>query len=508
MRADSVSSSKSDTTPGERPGRRELWFLAILCVAGAARILIGAAVLPFFADTDEAFHFDLVHKFSRGFWPNRPVSLLDSETVELQIFDASPEFALEPKTVPAVGDYPPPLRSLRNATGIENFVALQRTKLSQLPNHEAYEPPLYYALAAIWFDCGKSFGMSDRAGVYWLRCLNGLLYGLLIATSYAVARPYFGGATALGVAALVAFFPNPVYFTVSNDVLAPVTGAIALLLLLRWCHVDAPGRGLAAAAGAAAAAAVLVKLSSAAALTALVVALFMRLFRDGRWQKTAAYAWPMLLATAAPLALWVARNRIVLGNWSGTGGRLAVRGLKAKPLSEWLDHPLFTFGGLGEFLRKLCISLISGDSMSHGRPVHSAPVELYFLVTIPVLVVAALVAAWSTGRREKKIWDAAALSLVIVVVAVAALAIMSLSIDFGAASFPSRESPYYAFGRLTGVALVPLLVLYAVGARALSGRRTALFAGFISVSVLMMILGQVGYLKGFASSQFNWFRLS
>jgi hypothetical protein len=508
--------------PGGRPSRRELWWISALCLLAAGRIFFGAAALPFFADTDEDAHFDLIHKFARGHWPDKLKVLLDADTIKVMILDGTTEFRFRAedwggsgKLPPRIGDqlsrpdakFPPPVRERLSRPDTRDYINSANLNLKRHLNHEAQSPPAYYALAAVWYNLGHALGLSEASCVYWVRFLNVPLYAALVAFAFVFCRPYLGCDTALGVAALTAFFPNPVFFSISNDVLSPLVVLLTLLLLLRWYGRERPGKWLAAAAGAMAATAVLVKLTNGSALVAVGAVVLLRLRRDGRPGKLLSEAWPLLLSAALPLFLWGLRNRLVLGDWSGAGGRMVMRGLKMKPAAELLHHPIFTAGGLRDFLKALCVSFFGGDMNWHAQGLHFMPSEEFFKVTAGLLPVVGLVAAVYYGRREPRARLVALMSAIVVVASVAELSALSLRFDFDKTNYPSRDFPFYAYGRLAAGGLVPFLTLYALGTRMLVGRRPLLFAAAVTVEVAMMILGQWAFLKLTIDSQYNWFHL-
>jgi hypothetical protein len=491
------------------PGRvGERWCLAALCLLAAARVWFGAAALPFFADNDENLHYDLVRKFARGHWPDEPKAFLELATVMAIIYDSSPEFLHEPEDTGPFPLFEKPVRAWPKNRATEAFVRQRHQVVKLELNQEAYEPPAYYAVAAAWYRCGAALGLTEPRVIYWVRFLNVPLYAALVAAAYALCRPYLGRDVALATAALTAFFPNTVYFTISNDVLSPLAGALALLLLMRWCGRERPGRILSAAAGGLAAAAVLVKLPNAAVLSALAAALLVRLRRERRPGKVLAESWLLLASAALPLALWTLRNRLVLDGWTGTGGRLAVRGLHPKPLSEWPEHPLFTAGGPPAFLRALCDSLFRGDANWHGGVAYFEPARVFFLVNAALLPAIGMAAPFWSGQRHPGERLATWMSALVVAATVGELAFLSLLFYFPDVRFPpSRQFPFYAFGRLAGGALVPFLALYAAGAAALLGRWPLLFAGAIAAAVVMMLMAQWSFVGPAVSSPFNWFHI-
>jgi hypothetical protein len=478
--------------------------MAALCLAAAARVGFGAAALPFFADTDEYAHFDVVHKLARGCWPSGSLTALDVDVIRLRIYDSSPEYMTPPEAY-VLGRFPPPVRDWPDDKRKKDHVAAALARCLTQPNYEEHEPPAYYALAAAWYRLGRAFGISGAASVYWVRFLNVPLYAALVALSYGFARRYFGRDVGLAVASLTAFYANTIFFTVSNDVLSPLAGVASLTLLLRW--YERPGPLAGAAAGTMTAAAVLVKLTNAAALVAAAAVVLLRARRVGRPGKAMAESWTLLLCAALPLLAWGARNRLALGEWSGTGAKAAFWGMTPKPVSALLDHPLFTANGPPVFLRTLSVSFFWGDAHWHRGITDFQPSKVFFLVTAAALPAAALAAACRRGWHEPGERLAVGVSALVVVASVAELAFLSLLVDFGRSPFPSRQFPFFSIGRLAGGALVPFLTLYAYGAKALAGRRSRLLALVVAVAVVLMILGQAVYLNPTVSSRYNWFHL-
>jgi 4-amino-4-deoxy-L-arabinose transferase-like glycosyltransferase len=489
-------------TPRSRFERR---VLVVLCVLGAARIWFGAMALPMFADTDEQAHFDLVHKFARGDWPSEKFVRRDPEVREIAVYYHCPEFVARATEYPD-GRYPPPMRE-RPEPERRAFVDAVRRLLNSQPNHEAHSPPVYYAIAGLWLDIGQSFGQSSYREVYWTRCLNALIFAALVALAYVFCQPYFGRNVALAVAALTAFFPNTVFFTVNSDLLSPLLVLATLMLLLRWYEKETPGFWFTAGVGALAAASVLVKLTNAAVLVAMAVVILLRLIRDRQPGKIVAASWPLLLASVLPLLGWGLRNREYFGDWTGTSSKVLQLTWLPKPPSEWLNHPIFTLAGLSEFLRQLTTNFFDGDSVFHGGPARSPVADTFLLATVALLPVIGLIAAFRQGRQEPRARLVAGMSALLIATFVGVLVYLSMRFDFNQCDYPSRKFPFFTSGRLIAGALVPLLALYARGLEALLGRWPILFAAAVVATVSMMVLAQEPYLKLALASRYNWFHL-
>jgi hypothetical protein len=472
----------------------------------AVRVFYGAATLPFFANTDENAHFDLVHKLARGNWPTKNEAFHDPETLDVWILDGTDEYLNRPGTLGVESGFRPPVRDWAMNSVRAQYIRQQRTERGRIPNHEAHEPPVYYALAAIWYEVGRAFGLSPASIVYWVRFFNVPLYAALVATSYAFVRPHFGVITGLAVAALTAFFPNAVFFTISNDLLSPLTVLLTLLLLVRWYESDDPGLVLAFGTGLMAASAVLVKLTNAAVLAAVAAAVASSC-RRRRLGTSIRVAWPLVTGALLPPMLWCLRNRFVLGDWTGTTAKIQAQTWTPKPLDQLLDHPLFTWAGLCGFLTRLCGSFFEGDVVWHADPVQFGFSETFFVATAASLPVLGVVAILLRRKREPQAAFVAGLSALVVLGYVALLSVLSLRWDFGINPFPSRAFPFFAFGRLAAGAIVPFLLLYVSGIEALFGRRPILVAAAATVAATMMVLMQLALLLEARSSEFNWFHL-
>jgi uncharacterized membrane protein len=483
--------------------------VAALCTVAAARILFGAAALPFFADTDENAHFDLIHKFARGEWPSKPYALHDPEVVEVWIFDSSPEFLNAPGTLGVEGGFPPPVRDWQRSAATETYLRSERASpgRGKLPNHEAHEPPVYYAVATVWYSLGRAFGMSAASAVYWVRFLNVPLFAALVALAFIFCRPYFGRDVALAVAALTAFFPNTVFFTINADVLSPLQVLVTLLLLLRWYEAKQPGPWLAAAAGSMAAVSVMVKLTNAAVMVVAGAVIVLRLWRDRQLRKGILESLPLTLCAAVPPFLWCLRNRLVLGDWSGSAAKIQIQTWTPKPLNELLDHPLFTPSGSLAFLKALCISFFGGDSHWHAKPVEFKPADNFFLATSALLPVIGLWTALRNVHGHPRVRLVVGICALLVVTYLSELALLSLRWDFGRNPFPSRAFPFFAFGRLAAGCLVPFLVLYVYGIQTLVDRRQSLLMAAVAFVISLMVMGQAAYLRLTISSEYNWFHL-
>src|ERR1700682_2670680 len=131
--------------------RNERLLVWLLCVLAAVRVFFFCAAFPFFNNTDEQAHFDLVLKYSHGHLP-RGMENFSPESIRYLALCSSPEFFIGPErlpkfSLPARGENPEALAQAEEAWG-------------HAVNAEAWQPPLYYAVAGVWLKLGESFGFS------------------------------------------------------------------------------------------------------------------------------------------------------------------------------------------------------------------------------------------------------------------------------------------------------------------------------------------------------------
>jgi hypothetical protein len=92
-----------------------------------------------------------------------------------------------------------------------------------------------------------------------------------------------------------------------------------------------------------------------------------------------------LLAGMLPPVLWMARNRAVMGDFTGSQAKVAYLGWTIKPWAEIWQHPIFTLHGAGYFLREVLLKYWRGELVWQGIPMRSAVMDGYYLVSTVLL---------------------------------------------------------------------------------------------------------------------------
>jgi hypothetical protein len=501
---------RSSSANGEAPVHLSLSVVALCALAGL-RVFVFSAAFPFFNNVDEAAHFDLVHKYSRCHVPTG-LEHMDLDSARDVVMYGSPEY-VAPATRNQGGAVPPPVWSLPP----DQFRKIPESRVSQMAqtvNYESTEPPLYYAVAGLWYRIGLTLGLRGGRALYWIRFMNAIIAALLVWLAYGFAHVLFPADRflSLGMPLLVAFFPQDALYSVTNDVLLPLVGGAALLALFVIVRVESKGYAFHAAAGLLVAAALLVKTSSAplgmiAIATAVLVAQRASTEERRAAIRTSAV---LLLAAAIPLVVWELRNIFVLGDVTGSGSKVAFFGWSLKRAGAILQHPLFTPGGVATFWHDTIASFWRGELTWHMDRIASGGWDLFFSLSSLVLPVAAVVAPVVRARHIQRderavLW----LSLAMCLLSLLFLGGISVIFDFDGCFYPSRAYPFLASGRLALAALLPFVALYLKGLEALlPGPRTEAFRWVLLIGFVAFMTGSETRLSlGAFHSAYNWFHL-
>lgn len=449
-----------DIAPNRSPRgarlRGEPALIAGLAFLAALRVLVAAAAFPFFANVDEHRHVDMVLKYARGYLPRPGGDAYEPRTAALLAVHGSPEYGL-------AADGPPPAAPVWRAPPGEmaRRLRLNERLLSRGPNLEATQPPVYYAVAGAWLALGSGLGLESGHALYWIRALNALSLAALVGLAWGLLRRSHAddALVRLGVPALLVVFPMDAFYYVTGDAFSPIVAGAAFALAAGCGLGGGRGPRAHAAAGLAAACAVLTKLTNLGVAAASALGAWFGGAGDERRvrRRRAAFA----LAFALPVAVWLLRNALVFGSLTAGEVKVGFLGWEARPLAAWLDHPLFTFGGMGTFLSELVPLFWRGELVWH-RDVLASPAADHFY-TLSSATCLLLAAAGLRGERPAAARRVEVLAFAAVAFSVALLALLSLSFTFPAVGNPSAAKPYFFHGRLVSGALLPFAVLYVRG---------------------------------------------
>lgn len=506
------SSALSGGPPRALRGRTERAIVWLLAGFAAIRVFVFCAAFPFFNNIDELYHFDLVVKYSHGEFPRRLVPISE-ESARFIILYGTPEYFSGPQKFPD-GRISPPTWTYPPKEIARELPPALRNWRSEI-NHEASEPPLYYALAALWLRLGRACGMAGGFLLYWIRFLNPFLAGALVWIGFFAARLIFPERllVRLGVPGLLAFFPQDTFYSIQSDVLSPVVFGLAFIGLVKWLRTDSPGMRLAVFTGVALAAAGLVKGANWPLVAVAVAALLfhaVRLARVGKLAQTLPATALLAACVALPLGAWLVRNASVLGDITGTAEKTHFLGWTRKPVGAWWRHPIFTPSGLWEFWSELMASFWRGEFVWFGRRLASPVMDAFYWVSSLVLLAFALPSLLS-GRRGVTPPERQSLALAFASFAasVAFLAMTSMAFDFGACFYPSRAHPFFTSGRLMTGSLVPFAILYVHGLDRALGRMKSAWLGFLVLASILLFItvSEIDLNSAAFASAYNWFGL-
>ncbi|HEU5247482.1 MAG TPA: DUF2142 domain-containing protein [Candidatus Udaeobacter sp.] len=486
--------------------RTERVFILLLCFTAALRVLIFSAAFPFFSNVDEDLHFDLITQYSDGRLPRAFDSLKD-ETLSWIVPYASPEFLSTSDQFP--GAKFPPLWK-QTGPGVAADIAATRAAWSTERNFESSQPPLYYALASVWWQLGQHLGLNGLQSLYWIRFLNGLLIALVVLLGYLIARVVAPerAELRLGVPLLLAFIPQNVFYALNNDVLSPVCFGGLLLCVLQWLRTNRPTLLLGALTGLAIASTYLTKMSNLPLIVVALVAITVKSLPAIRQEPRTAVIplATLVLCAAIPIGTWIAWTKYQFGDLTGSATKITLLGWTRKPFEDWLQHPIFTPRGLWLFWSNLMASFWRGEVSWHGRPLSWGPADTFFAVSSLVLLGSAIVGLVRRSGLSSFQQQAIGIAILVFLAGVAFLALLSIQFDFGNSISPSRGYPYFTAGRLLSGALIPFAVAYVYGIAFLLRRRSA-------IAPLIAIGGLVGFLAtsemvidhAVFASEHNWF---
>jgi hypothetical protein len=458
----------------------------------ALRILLFAAAFPLFNNTDERFHFATIEVYARGQFPGKELPLIGDDLAKTIAPYASFEYG---------------------QTAFQNDLVSRVRTLSQWRNFEVQGPPLYYVIAAAWYKFGALLGLKDARLAYWVRFLNPLSYGLLVWLSYCFVHRVYPKNVFLCVAvpALIAVFPQDVFFGMNRDVMSPTLWAGALLLMVDAMQDDQTSYRPLLLASLLVGLGFLLELSNVVLYVAWMGTLRCWLLRSQMSARHKSWVTSVsAIAALLPPSLWMGRNYVLMGNLTGAEAKVQYLGWTMKPLSEVFHHPLFSFHGLAFFLRWLTSTFWCGEYCWHGLLMRSVGADWFYVLSSAIFIFA-FVLNYACNRRTVSslqrwfAWQA----LFAVVGSILFLAAVSVAFDYHNSGYPSRVLPFFVSGRIVSGALLPFVLMYAGGLEAITRKLPWRVApGVVLACLLLFItLSEIRVRSVTFSSPYNFFAL-
>jgi hypothetical protein len=490
------------------PGQKLRWSVIGLSAIAAIRVFVFSAAFPFFNNVDEQAHVDLVVKYAHGKAP-RAIEPFASEAAVYFAVYSTPEYFV--KREQYGGEYPPP-NWLLPRNELEKVVDDELPFWESRPNHESGEPPLYYALAGGWMNVGHILGLRGLVLLYWVRFLNIGFAAALVWIGFAAATSTFPANqfVQLGVAVLLAVWPQSAFYSIQGDALSPVCFGIAFLGLTKILQRERVGILVPIWTGLALSATCLIKTSNLPLPLIATIAIASRIFlrtKKAMVRPALLTSGVFILSVAVPIGIWFAWNYHNVGDLTATKSKIELLGWTRKSISDWWPHPIFTIHGLTEFWRGLSASFWRGEFVWHLERMASPFADAFYAILTAVVIVGAsilLLPSRSIQGDQRWVLTVALLSFVSIV---AFLVILSISFDFGRCPYPSRDHPYFTSGRLLNAAAVPffLLLIYAIERLSSWTKRDWLQWTLLSVTALFLVVSQVQVNAPAFSSRYNFF---
>jgi hypothetical protein len=400
----------------------------------------------------------------------------------------------------------------QSGPSVEPEIAATRAAWSSEINFESSQPPLYYALATVWWWSGNHLGLTGLQSLYWIRFPNGLLIGFVVLLGYLIARIVAPERVEVrvGVPMLLALIPQNVFYALNNDVLSPVCFGGLFFCVLRWLRTDRPTLLLGALTGLAIAATYLTKLSNLPLIVVALAAIIVKLRPANRRKSKPALAafGVLILCASIPIGSWIIWAKYQFGDFTGSAAKMTLLGWTKKPFSDWWQHPIFTVQGLWAFWRDLISSFWRGEAKWHGEPLNCPVADGFYAISSLVLLVAALLGLRREAGLSMFQRQAIGVAVLAFIASVGFLALLSIQFDFGSCINPSRAHPYFTSGRLLTGAMIPFALFYAYGTSWLFRRfNPALPLVLLAITSVFVVASEIAVNRVVFTSEYNLFHL-
>jgi len=490
------------------------YIIVLFIILASVRLFLFNAAFPFFNNIDEADHFDTVYKYSKGEFPKKATPYFSAVTVECILLYGTREYLHTPEKY-RWGRFPPPLWKFPSESVKGSRYFKTKTKYySKFQNHEVAAFPLPYLIEAQWLNIGKAVSMKGGYLLYWLRFLNVPVFALLVWLSWFITKRFFPDEPLMyiGVPLILAFFPQDLFYAITNDTFSALFCGLAFFLLLQIYFKERSSL-YHAFTGLSVAVAFTSKISNVSLLAFFFFILFLkgkRLLAEKKFREYLSRFIILLLCAGIPVGILFLRNYLVFGSFLQNNEFMKYLGWTPKPFGEMWDHPIFTLKGLSCFLAELTRTFWRGELVWHGKPLAYRWSDILYVFTTFLFLLASLYALFFREKEEKgKERFVLFMSFFVLLVSVLFLAFLSIRWDFNGCVYPSRELPFFISGRLISGVTIPFLILYIYGIRVLFLKINRychpifivlLIAVLISISEISLTLPVFG-------SEFNWFHL-
>ena len=488
-------------------------IITFITIIASLRVFFFSAAFPFFNNVDEPCHFDLVYRFSSGQMPKSAVETFSREAAEIITLYGSPEYFSTPEKISKSG-CPSPLWLDPYARGSRIFKR-RFESCQKLQNHEAGSFLLPYALAGSWCKIGRLFGIGGGNLLYWIRFLNIPIFALLTCLSWYIARTFFPSDQfqRLSLPLLIAFFPQDLFYAITNDNLSSLFFALSFFLLLQ-IYLKEKSYGYFITTGFAVGFTFLAKISNLVILIfmALIIILKIRkLSLEKQLKKHLPRLVSLLVFATIPIGIQFIINYLAFNDLTGITEVMKYKGWTTKTFGELWNHPIFTFEGVLFFMNNIIKTFWRGEFVWHGKRMAFWCIDLFYLSSTGIFLLASFFYMFSKDKKNGEPQRfVLSMSFCVIVISILFLVFLSIRFDFGNHWFyPSRGSPYFTSGRLISGILVPFIIIYINGLKFLLFKINGRINPFIAILAILILISCSEILLSYKvfGSAYNWYHL-
>jgi hypothetical protein len=493
---------------GTKNNRDKIFIITILVLAGI-RVFVFSAAFPICNNVDESSHLDMVHKYARGYIPTKGIELFDRQTLELIVLNLSPEYLYPDEPANERNQLPPLWKHphIKETKEFQDYLSQYEQEI----NHETGSFPVYYLWAGLWWNCDKLIGVNDVNLPYLIRFLNIPVFIAMVWVAYLTGKLLFPDNDLMqkGLAVMAAFFPQDVFYSISNDTISPLLFSLSFFMLMKILFGN-KSLGFYFLTAFVIAIALLNKITNITMLALLAPIIIFKARQtiiDKNFKENIFRLLALIIVSITPVILWMIRNHFVLGDITGSAAKNDYLGWKIKPLGQMLHHPIFSLNGAAFFLGELIKTFWRGEFVWHLKIISSKITDSFYLISTAVFVLVSLISLFrNKNKQERTIFET---GFILIAASVMMLAVSSILYDYGKCMYPSPEHPYFTSGRLILTALAPFLIIYLDGLEKVLKMLRLRFNPLILVVIIAIAitLSEIILSWPVFASPYNWFHL-
>ena len=479
-------------------------FLFLVLTIASAKLIYFNLVFPFFNNVDEASHFDTIIKHSEFFLPKMGDENFSEESAQLIVWNNSPEYFNKKEDYYRLPLSMLPIDSARNQAKreIAHWVTL--------PNHEIFSSPLYYKVAGMFYRLGEFIGIEGRNLLYWTRLINVPIYLLsLIVAIIFLKNLGIPKDSIQAILLLLAVFPQDVFYSLNSHHFSPLLVMIFLNAAFNIYDKRDFTFNNYLLLGLSCALLMLTRLSDIVVMgvyVPFVIILSVRLYKQGQLNKELPKIISSILLWLIPIGLWSLWNINFVGDLTGTQFKIDLLGWTEKKITDYIDHPFFSFSGFFYFLNENFRTFWRGEFVWGLERISSFWIDSLYITTTYIFLFMAFAGATfiKSNLRHKSFIQVCFFLLVLYL---GFEAYLSIKYDFGDCFYPSQELPYFTSGRLFIATLVPFSILYVEGLKFTLHALKLNFdlRYFMLVLCVIILISEIVLTWDINYSDYNWF---